>query len=274
LRIGTVLITLIIGHFFDSIPGIAVGAGGLALGMLVEAAYTGIRIRPILRSHIALEPEGEGLTLPIILAFYLPLVATSLVNLGRSINSAAFSRMPAALDSLAIWPILSGLIFLLQSLGVAYNEVVITFFGRSQALRSLRRFTIYLTAGVFALTVLILFTPLADIWLINISALPPTLVEMAHRSLWILLPVPALNVLQSWYQGMILYGKKTSGVTESVMIYLVSNALILVLGIVLASYKGVYMGALAATIAYAIQVAWLWYRSRKIVAAVCEGTGC
>ena len=34
--------------------------------------------------------------------------------------------MPRALDSLAIWPILSGLLFIFRSVGIAYNEVVLT----------------------------------------------------------------------------------------------------------------------------------------------------
>jgi hypothetical protein len=269
IRLATVMAVLLAGLMSHRFSGIVVGAGALSTGMVVEAIYSGLRIRPIIRSEIATTPYAEMLTWKTTLAFYIPLVMTSLINMmGRSINSAAFSRMPGAIDSLAVWPVIWGLVFLLQSLGVSYNEVVISYMGSYHTYKILKRFTTWLTLFVFGLTVLIWLTPLAGIWFNDISAIPGQLARAAESGLWLLLPVPAMNVLQSWYQGMILFGKKPRGVTESIIVYLAVGSLILIAGIVWKRYEGVLIGAMAASIAYFIQIIWLWVRSRAIVAVI------
>ncbi|MBI3492052.1 MAG: gamma-glutamylcyclotransferase, partial [Acidobacteria bacterium] len=59
-------------------------------------------------------------TLKNFLHFYVPLAMTSLlVLLVQPIGSAALSRMPNALPSLAVWPVLAGLVFLVRSMGLA-----------------------------------------------------------------------------------------------------------------------------------------------------------
>ena len=51
---------------------------------------------------------------------------TSLLSLlVQPIGAAALSRMPQAIESLATWSVVGGLIFMLRSFGVAYNEVVV-----------------------------------------------------------------------------------------------------------------------------------------------------
>ena len=47
--------------------------------------------------------------------------------LAQPIGSAALSRMPAAIESLAVWSVVSGFLFLLRSLGFAYNEQQFSF---------------------------------------------------------------------------------------------------------------------------------------------------
>jgi len=269
IRLATVFSFLAAGLAFHRLPGIVIGAGALSMGMLVEAVYSGLRIRPIIKGEISTAQYSEILSWKIILAFYIPLVMTSLINMmGKSINSAAFSRMPGALDSLAVWPVIWGLVFLLQSLGVSYNEVVISYMGSFHSYQCLKRFTGILASIVFGLTILIWVTPLAAVWFNGFSALPEQLVDDAQVGLWLLMLVPVINVLQSWYQGMILFGKKTRGVTESIVIYLITGSAILLVGVFSQRFSGVYIGAAAATLSYLVQVIWLWFRSRSVVAKI------
>jgi len=76
--------------------------------------------------------------------------------------------------------------------------------------------------------------------------------------------LPALTVYQSWYQGAILHGRKTRGITESVVIYLVSSAIILTAGVVWGGTIGLYVGLANLSISVAAQTVWLWYRSLDI----------
>jgi hypothetical protein len=126
---------------------------------------------------------------------------TSLLTLlTNPIGSAAMSRMPQAISSLATWGVVSGLVFMLRSMGIAFNEVVVALLDQPYSSPSLRRFSTLLSAiGSLAL-LLIAATPLSTIWFEQISALPPDLAELAGNSLWIALPLPLLSVLQSWYR--------------------------------------------------------------------------
>jgi len=205
------------------------------------------------------------LSWPMFWAFYIPLAMTSLLTLlANPIGSAAMNRLPMAIESLAIWLVINGLIFLLRSLGVAYNEVVVALLDQPGSYQSLRKFSDLLAVSTSVVLLLITATPLSKIWFQDIFALRPELVSLARQALWIALPLPALSVWQSWYQGAILYDGRTRGITESVVIYLLTSLIVLGFGIWYHNLIGLYVGLMALTLSVLTQTAWLWYRSRDI----------
>jgi hypothetical protein len=134
--------------------------------------------------------------------------------------------------------------------------------------RSLRRFMGLLAAGTTAFLLGVAATPLAGLWFERVSGLTPALAEMAGRGLWLILPVPALTVLQSWYQGAIVHGRRTRGITEAVAIYLLTSAVTLWAGVAWGRATGLYVGLTAFTLSNLAQTAWLWHRSRPSLQAV------
>jgi hypothetical protein len=265
-RIGSEIIFLIAGLTYGRLPGIVVATAAQALGVICEATYAGLRVRPILRDKLKPAPAVEPFVWGEFIRFYLPLVATTIILFTfQFIGSTALSRMPQALESLAAWPVCAGLIYLLQSFGVAYNEVVIALLDRPASVRSLRRFAALLTSGSTVVTLLFIVTPISAIWFRDISALPPHLVELALVGMWVLLPTPGLCALQSWYQGSILHARRTRGITESVVIALAVLVVALLTGVIYGKIIGLYVGAFAFTLSYAGQVSWLWVRSRPIM---------
>ena len=161
-----------------------------------------------------------------------------------------------------------GWLFLIRSLGFAFNEVVVALLDRRGMVTSLRWFTGILAVSVTAFLLLFVMTPLSEVWFGRISALPPHLAELARTGLWLTLPIPALTALQSWYQGSIVNSRRTRGITEAVVIYLVVNITLLWAGVVWGQVIGLYVGLAAFTISSAAQTAWLGWRSRPAVRAV------
>ncbi|HEX6303160.1 MAG TPA: hypothetical protein VFZ76_03155, partial [Anaerolineales bacterium] len=106
-------------------------------------------------------------------------------------------------------------------------------------------------------------TPLADVWFRQVQGLNPALADLALVGMWIALPMPGLNVLQSWFQGVILNGKRTRGITEAVAIFLVTAGIILGSGVLWGQLTGLFVGLAAFDIAMLTQTFWLWYRSRQ-----------
>jgi hypothetical protein len=270
IRLGAECLVLVVGYWLGThalsgvLPGIVVGTGAVAAGVLSEATYVGLRVQPVLHSQLRrAAPVEHPLTMRSFVVFYVPLVMTALLSLLiEPIGSAALSRMPNALASLAVWPVVHGLIFMLQSMGIALNEVVVTFLDEPGSAMVLRRFTLILVATTTGLLLLLALTPLAGLWFGQVTALPPALVELARNGLWLALPMPALSALQSWFQGSILHSRRTRGITESVFIYLVIVGGLLLLGVSLNSITGLYVGIVAFVTGISLQTIWLWLRSR------------
>jgi len=264
IRIAANAVVLAIGFIINDIPGIIVAACAVAVGVMAEALYAGLRIRPIVRAQIRGAPRSkEPLTLGAFVAFYVPLALTSLIWFFVSpIGSAAMSRMPHPLDSLAAWPVLRGLIFMLRSPGLAYNEAVVALLDEGGAYSRLGRFAKGLGLGLLLLIVVVVSPPLSTLWFSKIMALSPALVELSKQALWLALPLPLLALLQSWYQGMLVHSKQTRGVTESVILYLIVIAIVLSVGISLQSFPGLVVVIIGFNAATLVQVGWLWHRSR------------
>jgi hypothetical protein len=269
-RLSTDALVLAAGYLIGTIPGIAVAGSVLTAGVTSEAIYAGLRVRPVLRRQLRqAAPVEQPLTFRAFIAFYAPLAMTSLLNLlAEPIGSAALSRMPGALESLAVWPVVSGFTFLLRSLGYAYNEVVIALLDEPRAAHNLRRFMAFLAALTTGLLLVIAATPLATLWFGRVSALNPRLATLARWGLWIALPVPGLTALQTWYQGLIVHSRRTRGITEAVIVYLLANGTILWASVAWGQMTGLYVGLAAIGAGRLAQTAWLWYRSRPAMRAM------
>jgi progressive ankylosis protein len=263
-RLTADLVVLLGGYAIGTIPGIVVATCAVSAGVISEAIFAGIVTRPVVAGELRQAPRVfPELTLRDFLDFYIPLAMTSLLFLlVQPMGSAALSRLPRPLESLAVWPVVSGLIFMLRSAGVAYNEVVVALLDEPRSSPSLRRFTTLLTVSSTLLLFLVAATPLSELWFGGVQGLSPQLAALAVAGLWISLPMPGLSVLQSWYQGMMVHDRRTRGITESVVVFLVTSVGLLFAGVVWGGTVGLFIGLAVFVLANTTQTAWLWYRSR------------
>jgi hypothetical protein len=193
-----------------------------------------------------------------LLAFYIPLALTPLLNLAaQPIGSAAMSRMPESLSSLAVWPVTFGLIFMLRAVGIAYNEVVVSHAGAPRARRVLGRFGLGLGLGCVSLLLLMASTPLSSLWFERVAGLDAELVPLAISALWAGLLLPAMTAAHSYYQGLLVHAHRTRGVTESVVVFLVVTTIALWAGERLGSWPGVVVALSAFTLGSGLQAVWL-----------------
>jgi hypothetical protein len=269
-RLATEVLMLTAGYALGKLPGIVVGAAAVASGVMAEALFIGWKVRPVLRQGLpARNPAEPPLTFRAFLDFYVPLAMTSLLTMTAApIASAAMSRMPRAIESLAAWPVVNGLVFTLRSVGFAFNEVVVALLERPRSVAPLRRFATGLAIATSMTLLLVAGTPLAGFWLVRVSALAPPLAALARGALYLALLMPATSVFQSWFQGTIVHGRRTRPVTESVLIYLLTTALILGAGVRLGRLAGLYVGVFGIAAGNLAQVGWLAFRARPFIRAV------
>jgi hypothetical protein len=270
IRLTTDLTVLVAGFLIHSIPGIVVATSAVATGVIAEAIFVGLVVRPVLHSQLrSAPPVDPPLTQPAFMSFYIPLVMTSLITLlVNPIGSAALGRMPSPVESLAVWQVLGGLIFMVRSLGIAYNEVVVALLDEPKSSQALRRFAAFLISSTTLLWLLLVLTPLASIWFIRITALDPELAQLARGGAWMAIPLPAISVLQSWFQGNILHSRRTGAITEAVVVYLVVNLLTLFLGVLWGKTTGIFIGLGSLVISSLAQTVWLWLRSRPALVEI------
>lgn len=249
--------------------GATIGALAISVGVVMEAIYARIIALQVERG--ALMEAGADrprLDLARTLRFYWPLAMTSVLTLAaQPIGSAGMNRMPEALESLAIWPALGGLAFLLRSSGIAFTEVAVRHAGEPESRPALRNFAI--GAGIFLslLTVLFAVSPVAEIWYGGIEGLPEDMITLAKHATWAIIPLPLLSFLASYWQGLLVDAHRTRPVSEGVGIGLVTTTAVLVLLALTDIMAGAIGASLALSIGAATQCGWLWHCTRKITHA-------
>lgn len=267
IRLVSMLLVLIVGYSFTNAGGVELGASSMAMGTIMEAIYIGIITRRLINHKLRDKVTSDTpITVWSFLKYYFPLALTTMFTFFiQPLGSAAMSRMPESLKSLAIWPVMFGLLFILRSGGIAYKEVVVSLMKRESSWQALKKFALLLILVTTFFLVLIAGTPVASLYFISIEGLKSSLLGFANNALWCATFIPALTVLLNWFQGVLVYSGDTWGIIESVFLFFVLTALFLGVGIVVGTLPGLYVTLLALTGGWLAQTAWLWYRCKPVV---------
>jgi hypothetical protein len=279
-RLAADVVVLVVGVAVGSVQGVVVASLAVVSGVTAEAVYARWRVGSLVDTilpraagrDLAEGDDTSGLSrvdraLPwgSLVRFYVPLALTSVIQLAaQPISSAAVARMPQALVSLAAWQVATALFFLLRSPGWAYNEVVVALLERPGGSRALRRFTALLSAGCTAVLVVLLIPPVGDFYFQRMIGLSPDLAEPAQAALWLALPLPAFAVLESWFQGIVVHGRRTRASTEAILLFLAAQVTVLAAGAARGGAAGVYVATVAFGVAELTRTLWLWWRSRPV----------
>ncbi|MCP4759668.1 MAG: hypothetical protein GY894_08350 [Planctomycetes bacterium] len=247
----------------NGFSGIVTATASLSIGVLVEAFFVRWRAAVLLPRHLA-AADTKSLTPPTtsLVAFYVPLAVTPMLILAlQPIAAAGITRMPMPLECLAVWGPLGGLIFLLRSAGIAFNEVVIARCDEPDGRRRLRRFAWSWGAGFSGILTIMAVTPLADLWFRGVIGLEPELARLGTQALWLAAPLPLLTFLESYWQGMLVSRHRTRAVTGSVAAFLIVAVIVIAAGVLIGHWNGllVTLAAFAAgNIAQTLWLRWKW----------------
>lgn len=266
LRILCLTAVLTVSAATGAVSGVVAASAAVVTGVLAEALFTQVKVVPVLAGPLRGQPLGPAMTFGRFARFVWPLVVmTVLTMLVQSFVAVALARLPLSLESLAVWPVLWGFLMLWQSPGMAFTEVVISLVRRPGAVPLLRKFTLAAAFGFTAALLVVAATPLARVWFTNVSGLQSDLAQLAGGALWFGTLMPALRVLISWYQGVIMYSEQTRSIMESILLFLAVGLVGLYLGGTLTSVAGIYVGIVAFSLAFAAQAVWLRHRSLPLV---------
>jgi hypothetical protein len=273
LRLAVTADLLILGYSLNRFPGVFVGSAALSGGVIAAAVAAYLFARPVVKNQLQESSrEVDALSWRELIRFYVPLALTSLILLAaRPVLTVALSRLPEALDSLAVWPVLLSVSFLGRSIAMSYQEAAIALLQDRRSLWMLQRFARVLGLIMFVLFSIFAVSPLAQIWFQRVVGLSVKLTEMTRLPMLILALLPAIGAPISWQRGLLVSSRRTPAITRSVVVNLaVLGSILVVLG-----YTAPLPGVLIAAVAYigSVLAEWLYLRlaSAKAQARLLSG---
>ena len=248
-RLTTMSATALVGWHQGHLPGAWVGAAALSAGVVAEALASRVMARATVRDlRVAADtPAAPPQTYGAIWRFYLPLALTSTISLAvQPLVTFFMGQARFSLESLAVLPVVNGLVFVFRTPGLSFQEVAITMLGRSwQNEAEVRRFAQVLGASAAAGLALIALTPLADFWLHSVSGLAPELAGFARTPLRILVLMPALSVWLSMQRARCVATRHTGPISWASAIEVAGILVVLLVAIRLGDWVGVTAAAAA-----------------------------
>lgn len=219
LRLSTMGGTAVLLAALTGMPGAMVGTAALSAGVVMEAVASRLWARQAVHRLLATEASPAYRETPLsygtIARFYLPLALTSLLTMGVNPLIAFFlgrSRMP--LESLAVMPVVNGLLFAFNTAGLTFQDVAITLYNLDRgSLRALKRFAGALALVTFCGLALLAFTPLRDFWLENVVGLAPDLARFARLPVAIIILLPAITAITCFQRALLVVVRTTRPIT-------------------------------------------------------------
>ena len=265
IRLLLVLTMMFLGLALRSVSGVVLGALTMTAGVLIEAVFIEWRTRSVRRNELrAAPPPTQILTHARFVRFYIPLASTTVAMfLIHPVVSAALSRMPDPVLSLAVWSPVVGLAGMLGAGGGPIVDVMVTVLDRRGALAKVQRFTLLVCGATAMLAFALVVTPLGGLWFGNISALSDSLFTVARLSFWFILPYPIFLVFQSYYQGILTYKRRTNRITEAVFLQSLTMVGFLFIGTLWGKTRGIYVATTAQSVGMLLQTVWMRWRSKQ-----------
>ena len=267
---------------WSGLPGVWVGGCALMAGVLAEAILVTWLVRPTIARHLSTDPphphaatpprnSAPALTMRRVVGFHTPLAATSLLTLlSQPLVGAGLARAAFPEQSLAAWPVAFGVVLFTRSFGMATQEGAIALTDGPETLGSVRRFTRSVAMGAVLVLGLIAFTPLADVYLKEVTGVSSELAGFVIPGLRMAILLPGLTALQSWLRALLMKRDSTGSIYQAMGLNLAVTAAALALGVAVKA-PGVQMGALALTVAMLIELAFLEWRTRRVMATLPAG---
>lgn len=210
----------ILWQLFD-VDGIIVGTASLSIAVISEAIAARFMVAGSLRK---LNSQKESSKPPPsyteIIRFYWPLALTSMIGLAAQPFVTGFmGHSRNSIESLAVWPVVSGFVFLFRGVGLAWQEAVITLTGENREnYVPIRKFTVILGSITSGLLMLVAFTPLATLCYQGIYGLTPHLAGFALTGTQLMVLLPSMSVLISFQRGLMVNSGKTAPISVATAI--------------------------------------------------------
>lgn len=268
-RLGSSAGTAALLGFGSNLPGVVIGATALMAGVIAEAVYATLAVRPILADQLSAEHVDSmeiEMSYRELFWFHLPLASTSVLTLlAQPLVTSSLARLANPTLSLAAWPVVFQFTLMTRAAAFAWPEAVIALNNGHEAFLPIRRFTLAMAGALTLLMAVFLLSPLSAWYVFVVQDMTQPVGELARSSLLLFLFLPALAVVISWLRGLLIKRRVTTQVNVGMAINLSVTAVLLITGVIL-ELPGIPTAAAALNAAALCEVIYLAWRTRKLLA--------
>ncbi len=248
-RIAAIVLGASAFFHWSLISGVAIGSWALLIGVSAEAVFCRWAARGVVREISARPPSPDvaALTVRTIASFFYPLAFSTLIVLTiQPVVCAFLSRSEMALESLALFPVLSALAVIFRSCGLAFQEAAIAILrSDDKNLRVVRESCWIIGVGSSIGLGAIVLTPLARVWFEDFGGLTPQLVSMSRLPAALLVISPFITTWVCFERAFCIALGRTKLTMLSGAVELAGVALALYLGIEILHVVGIVSASVA-----------------------------
>ncbi len=260
--------TAVILGVWSGLPGVIIGATALMMGVLAEAIYATVAVRPLLKTELsptAAPAAGDPLTYRELFWFHLPLAGTSvLILFTQPLVTSSLARLQNPTLSLAAWPVLFQIMLMARAAAFALPEVIIALTKNKESYRPLRRFSFNLAFLITGVMLLFTVTPISTFYIFVVQDMTGPVGSLVKLALIFFLFFPALTVIDMWLRGVLIHGRHTKDVNIAMGINLGVTAVVLGIGMVYQA-PGLPTAAIALNAAIICEIIYLLWRTHRFV---------
>ena len=154
--------------------------------------------------------EHEGVTVPDLVRFFLPMTATGLMfAVSRPVLFAFVARAPDGVATIAALRVAFDFSHVFQQAANQFRHFFVTF-GLEQ-LAAKRRFMALVCAGITGIMLAVVLTPLSDWLLGRLLGVRGVVLTHAVEAVLVLCLMPAVIVVRNYYHGLLMVRRRTTG---------------------------------------------------------------
>ena len=228
LRLTAIFLTTVTMARTVNVGGAAIAATAIMVGVLIESVYVTVVSKPAVKlvTNVSCGSDASTLMRKLI-RFHTPLAATSLLGLiVQPVVSQFLAGKPDSYVSLAVWPVLFGIVLELRGWGISVQELAV---GRLKQKRSTERgiwlFAIFVGVLTSAVVVLICLVPALMQGIekvLNLDGRNREIRVALEQALPWCIGLPLSTSLLSAHRGILAYKKQSLLVSAGMVVSIVT----------------------------------------------------
>jgi len=251
---------------WTEMSGVINGTTALMIGVVAEAIYATIAVRPLLTNELSITApaaDGNPLTYSELFWFHLPLAGTSLlILLVQPMVTFSLARLDSPTENLAAWPVVFQIMLMARAAALALPEAVIALTKGAATFAPVRRFSINLALVMTGLLGFFVLTPAAGFYIFAAQDMTPVVGGLAQSSLIFFLLFPGLTTIASWLRGLLINHRATRDVNVGMGVNMMITAVVLAIGL-LQQWSGLLTAAAALNLALIWEIFYLARRTQR-----------